>query len=261
MKVGILYIATGDYIKFWPDFYYQALLNFSRGQEVHFFIFTDNAEYFEGCSPNIHINLIDNLPWPYITLYRFRFFLKAKNQLINMDYLVFCNSNLLFRKEIDVLDCVTDKELFAVVHPGHFDKNPTKFPLEENTASQAFFVPDSHDKYVCGGFNGGKADAFLAMSQELSDAIDKDGSNNIIAKWHDETHLNRYYHFNKDLFNVLPSSFCSPRDSTKWGEVYVSVRDKHEVISLKHKGLFYVLKYKVRFLLVRLLNFLGITII
>jgi hypothetical protein len=258
MKVGVLYIATGEYVNFWSDFYKTASDFFCPGSEVHFFVYTDDLKFFNTSSANIHLHSIKNLSWPYITLYRFNFFLETEDQLREMNYLVFCNSNLLFRSRFDILDCLKGKSLFAVVHPGHYRKDVAKLPLEKNIKSSSFFIPETNDVYVCGGFNGGKSASFLAMAKHLSNAITGDEEIGIIAIWHDETHLNCFYHNNKELFNILPPKFCSPRDITDWGDVVVSVRDKHEVISLRHKGLLYVFKYYIRSMVLRILSLLGV---
>lgn len=54
--------------------------------------------------------------------------------------------------------------------------------LEEISATQ----------YYCGGFNGGIAQEFIKMCEVLDCAIDKDLENGIVARWYDETHLNKY---------------------------------------------------------------------
>jgi hypothetical protein len=46
--------------------------------------------------------------------------------------------------------------------------------------------------YVQGSFNGGTSTAYLALVRQLEKNIQADLDNNIIAVWHDESHLNRY---------------------------------------------------------------------
>ena len=42
-KVAALYIATGKYTVFWPEFYESAEQYLLRDCEVHYFVFTDAA--------------------------------------------------------------------------------------------------------------------------------------------------------------------------------------------------------------------------
>lgn len=41
MKVGILYICTGAYTVFWPDFFQSFQQNFLPGVEKTYYVFTD----------------------------------------------------------------------------------------------------------------------------------------------------------------------------------------------------------------------------
>jgi hypothetical protein len=47
--------------------------------------------------------------------------------------------------------------------------------------------------YFCGGFFGGSHSKFMKISHELSHRIQSDLNNGVIAKWHDESHLNWYF--------------------------------------------------------------------
>ena len=61
-------------------------------------------------------------------------------------------------------------------------------------------------QYFAGGFNGSK-DEYLKMSKELSSNIDKDFNNGIIAVWHDESHINRYFASNPPTA-ILDPGYC-----------------------------------------------------
>ncbi|MES2416414.1 MAG: glycosyl transferase, partial [Patescibacteria group bacterium] len=55
MKIGILYICTGNYTIFWKEFYLSIEKNFINDIEKHYFVFTDNDQIdFENENPNIH---------------------------------------------------------------------------------------------------------------------------------------------------------------------------------------------------------------
>jgi histo-blood group ABO system transferase len=64
-------------------------------------------------------------------------------------------------------------------------------------------------QYFAGGFNGGSKHEYLKMSKELSDNIDEDFNNGIIAVWHDESHMNRYF-INNPPTKILGVEYCTP---------------------------------------------------
>lgn len=52
--------------------------------------------------------------------------------------------------------------------------------------------------YVAGGLVGGYTQHFLEMSREIRRNVDADDDQEIIAVWHDESHLNRFFAFNNN---------------------------------------------------------------
>ena len=63
--------------------------------------------------------------------------------------------------------------------------------------------------YYAGGFNGGKPEHFLKMSQTIVDNVEKDWEKGLIAVWHDESHMNRYLIDNPPTVELNPS-YCYP---------------------------------------------------
>lgn len=54
-KVAALYIATGRYTVFWPEFYESAEKYLLKDCEVHYFVFTDAATLPGDDNPRVHI--------------------------------------------------------------------------------------------------------------------------------------------------------------------------------------------------------------
>ena len=91
--IAILYICTVEYVLFWENFYVSAEKHLLLDYEKHYFVFTDIAEIFMGHLPNIHLQYQQALPWPYPTLYRFKFFKSIQKQLKQFDFTYFFNAN------------------------------------------------------------------------------------------------------------------------------------------------------------------------
>jgi len=214
MKIGILYICTGKYSVFWENFYKTCEENFLEGIEKHYFIFTDNKEIKS--QYNVHIKFEKPKGFPLDSLLRFKMFLSVQEKLKEFDYLFFFNSNMSFVQKINSeMLPLNDQDLIGVLHPGYYNKNANSFPFERNKRSNAHikFEKEGIYHYFMGGVNGGKADSFIELSQSLSDAIDKDLQNNIMAVYHDESHINRYFHDKGEKVLILDSSYGYPEDS------------------------------------------------
>jgi len=257
-RVGILYICTGEYFKFWNEFYQSSEKYLLNNEDLHYFIFTDNEDLLNIQDSNIHPIWQDNLSWPYPTLYRFKFFFEQQEILQQMDYLIFCNANLFFKRSVNLNDLLSDKPMFATAHPGYYNRKKENLPYEKNKKSLAFIDKDNFEsQYVCGGFNGGKSEYFLNMARKLHHNIESDLKNNIVAIWHDESHFNRYFNDNKNIFSILPPIFCWPENKISHENVFITVQDKHKAMSVIHKGLFYTIKSYVWSLVYKLRIFLS----
>lgn len=74
-KIGMLYICTGKYTVFWPEFYRSFEEKFLPGCEKEYFVFTDAPAIEYEDAPRVHRIYQEAYPWPYSTLKRFSIFL------------------------------------------------------------------------------------------------------------------------------------------------------------------------------------------
>ena len=79
----------------------------------------------------------------------------------------------------------------AVCHLPYYGKNPIFHPYDRSGKSRASIPYSCGQYYVAGGLNGGTAAAYLALCRELKKRTDEDLQNNVIARFHDESQLNR----------------------------------------------------------------------
>ncbi len=230
-KIGILYICTGKYEVFWEGFYDSVCRYFLNEEDLHFFVWTDSEEVIKYAENDkkIHIYYQEVEQWPYPTLKRFEYFLRAKEEMRKMDYLIFMNANLIVNTPISREEVLPGDEerLFFTLHPGFFDQTRDKFTYDENNKCRAYIGKNEGERYYAGGFNGGCAQDFIELMECLSERINADLQEGIIARWHDESHINRYIIDCKKPYRVLSPAYLYPQGLDIPFEEKITVIDKN----------------------------------
>ena len=166
-----------------------------------------------------------DLGFPQSTLQRYRMFYEQAGKLVNFDQVFYCDIDMTFVAPVTKTD-IYSPGITATRHPGfmvydRLDESGVPVSIhgtpEYDPRSTAALPLDADNRYYCGGFNGGDAQTFLAMSDTLRRNIDADTARGFIAKWNDESHLNHYLYHNPPA-KVLTPSFCYPEDYRgQWG--------------------------------------------
>jgi hypothetical protein len=178
---------------FWKDFFLKAEKNFLPGIHKEYFVFTDAKRLYSDKISRIHKRYQEKLGWPFDTLKRFEMFLQVESELEKFDYLFFFNANMRVVEIVDKTFLPSDEEgLLAVKHTWLYNTSPTEFPLETNPKSTAYIEPGTATHYFMGGLNGGTTRCYLQLIKDINRNIYEDLGKNIIAIWHDESHLNKY---------------------------------------------------------------------
>lgn len=214
MTVAIAFIGTSKYLNFLPQYYENIHENFLPNTEKTFLVFTDGDGEFP---EDVKVYPQEHLEWPYITLTRFEIINKAREEIIKHDWFIFLDADTLVVDKVLEEEFFSDKPLFGVWHPCHNLGMPphNKIPgaFETNTLSLAYidFSIDNYPKhYYQGCLWGGKVPEVLNMIDELQDRTNKDLKNNVIAIWHDESHLNKYFIEHQDQVNTLSPEYAYP---------------------------------------------------
>lgn len=215
MKVGIVFIGTKLYAGFFKGFYDRVNRYFLKDAEKTFFVFTDqpNHPYFN--VENVSVKTIEHKDWPYITLYRFKFMNQASDDLLKMDYVIFIDADLWPIDETwcsEIFPPGHDHDFFGVQHPGFIGQQGT---FEDNPNSTAYSYGKNYDtsNYWQGCFWGGRSNVIVKMIKELDYRVDEDLNKGIIAKWHDESHMNKFFLENKERTITLHPGFALPETS------------------------------------------------
>ena len=245
-SIGILYICTGPYSLFWDDFYSTFEKHFLKNTQKKYFVFTDSEEIEQ--SERIKVIKITNQPWPLITLLRFRTFLTVEEDLAQCDYIMFSNANIICDMDIKEEAFLPQgkDQIFVTAHPGYYGKSIIDFPYERNKNSLAYVPWNCGNDYVIGAMFGGTNKGFLDLCRTLNYNIEEDLKKNIIAKWHDESHLNRYI-IGRDDIKVLPPEYCYPYGMNVEYPKRISAVSKQEKFDVKaFKGQYDVNQSKAR---------------
>lgn len=247
-SIGILYICTGSYKVFWKNFYDSFQKYFLPGYEKHYYVFTDCEELDEEKNKEVvHCYKIDDQPWPLITLLRFRTFLKVEEELKRHQFLMFSNANMICCDYIYVEEFLPDinkgEKLFFTEHHGYYREQPWNMPLERNKKSLAYVPFQCGNTYVAGGLFGGYTKYFLEMTKILNNRICEDLKMGVIARWHDESHINHYILCNKD-YRLLSPRYCYFQGMEMDEKKKIEVLSKQEMFDVNQLKGYYSISAK-----------------
>ena len=209
MKTSVVFIGTDKYLNFLPSYYQSIKDNLSENNKLSFHVFTDRVN--DASWPNdMNVYKISHMRWPFVTLLRYKIMSYALDYITDSDFCIFADADLLWKDKTNVLDLFNDKQYFGVQHPG-FVFNPKNATFETNKLSAAY-VNESEDRsvYWQGCLWGAKSESFKKMIIKLNENVDLDYNNNIVARWHDESHLNRYFINHKNEVNTLHPGYATP---------------------------------------------------
>ena len=219
MRIAILYICTGKYNQFFKGFYESSEKYLLAGKaEKEYFVFTDDMSLTD--SPNVHLYEQKCQGFPADSLFRFEYFLRAKDELKKFDYIYFFNANSEFRQPVgnEILPDDTGLAMglwYKQEKPWwslwNIMETPPFYCYERNKKSLAYVPPFGKNyKHYMGGVNGGRAKEYIEMAETLAKNIRNDYERGIIAISHDQSHINAYMrsHACKDI----PKELCWPEE-------------------------------------------------
>ena len=214
MKVAISFLGTGKYLDFLPKYYENIEKYFLPNSDKTILAFTDGE--LDEVPENIKVFSQEHLNWPYITLKRFEIINKAREIISNHDWFVFIDGDALVVDRIEEEDFFTDKPLFGVHHPCHYLKMPphNQYPgayeITENCNAAVDLEKYQPKVYYQGCFWGGRTPEVCAMIDELEYRVRDDLRRNVVALWHYESHLNKYFIENPDLVHTYGPEYAFP---------------------------------------------------
>ena len=118
-RVGLLVMATGNYVQYVDALLDSADCYFCVDHDVTYFVFTDGQ-----LTPRKNLICIEQpqLGWPYDTMMRFDVYLKHKDAFAACGYLFSCDADMLFA---DHVGSEMFSERVATIQPNYlFDAKP-----------------------------------------------------------------------------------------------------------------------------------------
>ena len=199
-SVGLCIMATGKYVHFANKLIDSAEKFFLPGHKRTYFVFTDRLEELQK-NPRIVPVFQKRLGWPHDSMMRTAVYFDHKDLFNSMDYLFACDADMLF---VDYVGSEILHERVGTLHPGFTSKRGT---YDKNPLSKAFVNEHEGAHYFAGGFYGGSRENFITLLDTLTHNIQDDLNHKIVAIWHDESHLNRYF-IDHEPTCILNTSYC-----------------------------------------------------
>ncbi len=213
MKVAVIFIGTNKYLDFLPKYYESIEEYFLPNSEKIILAFTDGE--MDEVPDNITVYHQEHLEWPYITLKRFDIITKARTAIEECDWLIFLDADTRVVDTVTEDDVFTNKPYIGVHHPCHaLGMQPhQEYPgaFETDLKSRAAVTEDDDTSmYYQGCLWGGRVPEVLDMIDELNNRTNEDLENDVIAKWHDESQLNKFYSEVKEDVHLLGPEYAYP---------------------------------------------------
>ena len=231
-------IATNSYLDFWKKQALSLDKFLESDSSAKIFLLTDQvnaAKTFADQLEKISIEIfeIPNYGWPEATLLRYEILANSPIDWSSNDVFIYLDADMEAVDAITPSDFI-DNEIDAmtlVTHPGFYRPSGIKrlmiyashpFVLlidliswiregglgtwEVRRASMAFVPRAQRSSYYCGAIWWGRGQHFLEMIDALAIRTSQDSANGVMARWHDESHLNWWATANSH--NAKSPAFC-----------------------------------------------------
>lgn len=232
MKIAILYICIGRYSVMWEEFYQTSKRYLFDDDDKDYYVFTDDVLIAQLDLPDVTVKTVKDLGWPGNSLYRFRMFLQVADEMESYDYIYYFNANACFVKPIS--SEIIPQGSASIIAAQHFRQegiDNIKYGYDRNKKSTAFVQWGQEGQhYVQACFIGASGSEMLHMCRELAANIDIDEKNGVTAKWHDESHFNKY--LIGKVYTLLPVSYVYPEILNLPIEVNILMRSKERYADL-----------------------------
>lgn len=110
-------------------------------------------------------------------------------------------------------------ESVAQLHAWHYRWPRWLLPFERDTRSAAVLGPGEGDLYYHAAVFGGSVAALRRLTAHCAWGLRRDRSRGLEARWHDKSHLNKFFWLHKPT-KLLSPEFCWSPDLGRWAEIH-----------------------------------------
>lgn len=138
---------------------------------------------------------------------------------ITIEKLLYKEADYLFMMDIDSVfhnrfGAESLSRLTAVLHRGYYKQtNRDRFPYERRSKSQAYIPYGEGDYYYTAAVWGGYMADMYKLVKYCFEKSQEDAKNGIEAAWQEESHLNKYFLYNKPTKVLSPEYLWSDYDA------------------------------------------------
>ena len=237
-QLTIFTVATDRYLDFWLDLMSSANKFVEKSLIVQWIVFTNREKDIppalkRSLGGNLLVVKFESVPWPMPTLLRYELLVSVSDK-VKGSMVMHLDADMLFVKNFSLEDLdysIGNNDVALIKHPGFYRPRNwsrlefyLKHPVfimrdlrsvvikgglgswETDSNSLAYVSRKLRKNYVCGGVWFGKKDAIMQLCELLGNRIKSDLSRNVIARFHDESHLN-WFAVNYEVSTINPG-FC-----------------------------------------------------
>uniref|UniRef100_A0A3P8SDG5 Globoside alpha-1,3-N-acetylgalactosaminyltransferase 1-like n=1 Tax=Amphiprion percula TaxID=161767 RepID=A0A3P8SDG5_AMPPE len=214
-RVAVVVLAVGKYTRFLKGFLESGEKYFLVGLRVTYYIFTDNEQDV----PNVTLSegrKITILPVPSAKRWQDVVLSKMKWATVTIDKQIRNEADYLFMMDVDSVfhnrfGAESLSQMSAVLHRGFYKRD--QFPYERRPESKAYIPAGEGDYYYTAAVWGGYLEDMYRLIKYCYEQSEEDAKNNIEAVWQEESHLNKYFLYNKPAKVLSPEYLWSDYDA------------------------------------------------
>jgi hypothetical protein len=211
--IGVIYMATGLYNMFWKRFYFSCEMYLCPEIKKSYFVFSDDETILSLNLPNVMFIKYEDRGWLMNVTSKSECILSIEQNLKKMDYIFYFNANIEIQKPVysqEILPSESENYLSALSFHIYRSAAKNTYPYDRNPQSLAYISFEEGKYYFQSSYYGGRTEEFLNLSKWCDHAAKEDLKKGIIARYHDESYLNRYlldYHP-----KVLDTVYAKPEE-------------------------------------------------
>nr|XP_013009670.1 alpha-1,3-galactosyltransferase 2 [Cavia porcellus] len=223
LTIGLTVFAVGRYLeKYLSHFLESAEQYFMVGQRVVYYVFTEQPAAVPrvalGPGRQLRVEpVMRERRWQDVSMARMRTLHEALGGRLGREaHYVLCmdvdqHFSGLFGPEV-LADSV------AQLHAWHYRRPRWLLPFERDERSAAAIAFGEGDFYYHAAVFGGSVAALRRLTAHCARGLQLDRARGLEARWHDESHLNKFFWLHKPA-KVLSPEFCWSRDIGRRAEI------------------------------------------